>query len=332
LSENSPESETNPPELSENSPESETNPPPSETNPPEWVENSLKITDIGNIQFGGFGPIGPSYFKALLANLEETASNQLDLSDIFEWISTLEEISDPHLSSSNLSQLEFQEAGNFADNALIATPDSDFIPGIAGDNFIQELGGNDSLFGGEGNDIIQGNPGDNFIKAGNGNNWIHGGEGEDTLVGGTGVDVLYGNEGNDLIYAGVSNNFLYGNQGNDTLIGGEGNDVLYGGKGDDLLIGGDGDDWLFGDLGNDILMGGAGQDCFIIRKGAGVDLIVDFTEGEDLIGLAQGLTFNDLTFNQGNSGIFIYAGDELLAILNEVDISVINHDNFLWVG
>ncbi|WP_254566337.1 putative Ig domain-containing protein [Oscillatoria sp. HE19RPO] len=312
------ESETNPPELLETPPESETNPPElletppeSETNPLEWVENSLEITEIGFIQLQGFGPIGPSYFKALLAN---------------------EEISDSPLSSSHFIQLEFHEAEKSSNNTLIETSDSDLIQAIAGDNFIQELGGNDSLFGGEGHDIIQGNPGDDFIKAGNGTNWIHGGEGEDTLVGGTGVDILYGNEGNDLIYAGSGDNFLYGNQGNDTLIGGEGNDVLYGGKGDDLLIGGNEEDWLFGDLGNDILMGGEGPDRFIIRKDAGVDLIVDFTEGEDLIGLSQGLTFNDLTFNQGNNGLLIYAGDELLAILNEMDISVINPDNFFEVG
>jgi hypothetical protein len=317
------ESETNPPELLETPPESETEtesetnppelletPPESETNPLEWVENSLEITEIGNIQLQGFGPIGPSYFKAFFAN---------------------KEISDSPVYSSHISQLEFQEAGNSPNNFLKETSDSDLIQAIGGDDFIQDLGGNDSLFGGEGNDMIQGNPGDDFIKAGNGTNWIHGGEGQDTLVGGTGVDVLYGNEGNDLIYAGSGDNFLYGNQGNDTLMGGEGNDVLYGGKGDDLLIGGDGEDWLFGDLGNDILMGGEGPDRFIIRKSAGVDLIVDFTEGEDLIGLSEGLIFNDLTFNPGSNGLLIYTGDELLAILNEMDISVMNPDNFFEV-
>ncbi len=312
------ESENHPPESVENYLESENHPPESvenylesENHPPEWVENNLEITEIGFIKFQGFGPIGPSHFKALLANGE---------------------ISESPLSSSNFSQLEFPEAGNSPYNALTVSSDSDLIKAIAGDDFIQELGGNDSLFEGEGHDIIQGNLGDDFIKAGNGTNWIHGGEGQDTLVGGTGVDVLYGNEGNDLIYAGSGDNFLYGNQGNDTLMGGEGNDVLYGGKGDDLLIGGDGEDWLFGDLGNDILMGGEGPDRFIIRKSAGVDLIVDFTEGEDLIGLSEGLTFNDLTFNPGSNGLLIYTGDELLAILNEMDISVMNPDNFFEVG
>ncbi|MGL5192449.1 MAG: putative Ig domain-containing protein, partial [Chroococcales cyanobacterium] len=338
LSDNPPESETHPSEFSDNPPESETNPPESETNPPEsetnpseWVEPSLKINNIGPIQYQKIGPTGPAYFKKILATLEETSSYQIDLSDIFEWISTLEELSYPTLSSSNLSQLGFTAEGSYPDNCLISTPDSDFIQTIAGDNFIQGLGGNESLFGGEGNDIIQGNQGDDFIQSGYGTNWIHGGEGEDTIVGGPGVDVLYGNDGNDLIYAWGGNNFLYGNQGNDTLIGGDCHDVLYGGKGDDLLIGGDGEDWLFGDLGNDILIGGAGQDRFIIRKGAGVDLILDFTDGEDLIGLAEGLTFDDLTLIQENNSTLIYANDELLAILNGVNVADMNQQDFFTV-
>jgi hypothetical protein len=178
----------------------------------------------------------------------------------------------------------------------------------------------------------QGNPGNDLIKSDDGNNWIHGGQGDDTLVGGNGSDILYGHEGNDLIYAGDGTNFLYGNQGNDTLVGGEGDDVLYGGKDDDLLMGGAGNDWLFGDLGNDVLMGGEGQDRFIIGKGAGLDFIVDFTTGEDLIGLAEGLTWDDLTLMQGDNGTLIYAGNELLAILNGIEVSAINQQDFFAVG
>ena len=178
----------------------------------------------------------------------------------------------------------------------------------------------------------QRNPGDDFIKSAEGNNWIHGGLGNDTLVGGNGIDILYGNEGNDLIYAWEGTNFLYGNQGNDTLIGGDSHDVLFGGKDDDLLMGGAGNDWLFGDLGNDILMGGEGQDRFVIRKGAGVDFIVDFTTGEDLIGLAEGLTWDDITLIPGDNGALIYAGNELLAILNGVEVSAINQQDFFVVG
>ncbi|MCT7956023.1 calcium-binding protein, partial [Laspinema palackyanum] len=322
----------NNPEVSANNPEVSANNPEVSANNPEASENSLVITDIGNIQFRIFGPIGPYYFKEFLANAGGSASIEVNLSNIFESISTWKNLSLPPLSSSNLSPLEFPEEGNTNPNFLMGTPDSELIHASSGDNFIQGLGGDDSLFGGEGDDIIQGNQGNDFIKAGAGNHWIYGGKGEDTLVGGIGIDVLYGNDGNDFIYGGDGDNFLYGNQGNDTLIGGDGDEVLSGGKDDDLLIGGAGNDWLFGDLGNDLLIGGAGDDRFIIRKDAGVDWIVDFTDGEDLIGLAEGLTWDDLTFIQGNNSTSIYAGDELLAILNEVDISLINQDDFFGVG
>jgi len=39
-----------------------------------------------------------------------------------------------------------------------------------------------------------------------------------------------------------------------------------------------------------------------------VNLIIDFTDEEDLIGLAQGLNFNALTLNQENHSTWIYPG------------------------
>ncbi|MCT7967674.1 putative Ig domain-containing protein [Laspinema sp. D1] len=332
LTEDTPKLEANNPELTEDTPKLESNNPVLETNIPELKENSLLITDIGSLQFRTFGPIGPSYFKGFLANMGVSSSLEVNLSNIFEWIATLEELSPPPLSSSNLSQVKFAGEEKSSYNSLIGTPESDLIQANYGDNSLEGLGGNDSLFGGESNDIIQGNPGDDFIKAGSGINWFYGGEGDDTLVGASGIDILYGNEDNDLMYAGDGNNFLYGNQGNDTLVGEDGDDVFYGGKNDDLLIGGSGNDWLFGDLGNDVLLGGAGQDRFIIRQDTGPNLILDFTDGEDLIGLLEGLNWDDLTLIQGNNSTFIYAGDELLAILNEVDISLINQEDFFGVG
>lgn len=79
------------------------------------------------------------------------------------------------------------------------------------------------------------------------------------------------------------------------------------------------------------LIGGAGQDRFVIRQGAGVDFIVDFTDGEDLIGLAEGLTYNDLTLTQGSDGAQISVGNEVLAILNGVDIAVLDIQDFFEV-
>jgi len=82
---------------------------------------------------------------------------------------------------------------------------------------------------------------------------------------------------------------MFGNGGSDKLCGFEGNDTLNGGKGDDYLIGG---------LGNDILSGGIGRDRFVLTAGSGADLITDFTKGEDLLVLAGGLTFAQLSITQ----------------------------------
>ncbi|MGB9370077.1 MAG: S8 family serine peptidase [Xanthobacteraceae bacterium] len=76
----------------------------------------------------------------------------------------------------------------------------------------------------------------------------------------------------------------YGGDGNDTISGNAAGNTLYGGRGDDTLSGGAGDDRLHGGPGHDTLYGGAGDDQFWIdRPGDGVDLLADFTAGEDRI-------------------------------------------------
>ena len=84
----------------------------------------------------------------------------------------------------------------------------------------------------------------------------------------------------------ASNDLIFGNGGSDKLCGFEGNDTLNGGKGDDCLIGG---------LGNDILSGGLRRDRFVLTAGSDPALITDLTKGEDLLVLAIGLTFAQLS-------------------------------------
>ncbi|MGB3614497.1 MAG: hypothetical protein WBA10_11960, partial [Elainellaceae cyanobacterium] len=74
--------------------------------------------------------------------------------------------------------------------------------------------------------------------------------------------------------------------GDDIVLGGSGNDVLNGGGGDDLLDGG---------KGNDTYRGKGGRDTFVIQVGQGRDRILDFKAGVDVIGLAKGLVFEDLS-------------------------------------
>lgn len=137
-----------------------------------------------------------------------------------------------------------------------------------------------------------------------------------------------GGQGDDKVSGDAGDDLLYGDKGDDILSGGTENDLLYGGEGNDLLLGGDGTDFLFGEEGNDVLIGHAGIDYFAIQSGFGSDRVQDFTDGTDMIGLAGGLTFADLTITGNNSNTLISSGNELLATLTGIDVSLINNQDF----
>jgi len=148
-----------------------------------------------------------------------------------------------------------------------------------------------------------------------------------TQTGGSGDDTLTGTEGNDLLNGRRGNDSLIGNAGNDTLIGGNGKDFLVGSAGDDLLDGGNGTDTLRGGLGNDTLTGGNRQDIFVFADGEGIDTINDFELGTDKIGLAEGLTFGNLSF----AGNEILLGSDVLAVLIGVNTTTLTASNFVTV-
>jgi len=129
-----------------------------------------------------------------------------------------------------------------------------------------------------------------------------------------GDDQVYGLSGDDLLRGGEGNDILFGGAGADTLEGGAGNDVLVGGAGDDLLIGDD-------------PSGERGSDTFVLAAGQGTDTIVDFEVGTDLIGLAGGLSFGSLTFENET----IRFGNEVLATLTGVDTTTLDAASFISV-
>ena len=183
---------------------------------------------------------------------------------------------------------------NLTDNAdninLIAFPQ-------ASGSSIRALNGDDNITGTSARDVVNGNKGQDTLDGSGGNDFLRGGKDSDTLTGGSDDDVLNGNNGFDSIDGGV------------------GNDVVRGGRDNDILIGGTGDDFLVGDFGADSLTGGAGADVFVLRNDdntndglshastnlSEVDIIGDFTIVDgDRIGLNDGLTFADLTFEPAN--------------------------------
>jgi serralysin len=151
------------------------------------------------------------------------------------------------------------------------------------------------------------------------------------LVGDDANNTAFGLGGDDIIAGNGGNDTLSGGKGNDIISGGAGNDLLYGGKGDDNLNGGDGDDTLIGGLGADVLIGGAGRDLFVLGIGAGTDTIVDFKQGEDLIGLNKGLSFNQLRVTQADfsTTIQIASSGEVLASLLGIFSSPLTARDFI---
>ncbi len=231
--------------------------------------------------------------------------------------------------------------GDWGSDTLVGDQGNDTISGGNGNpNAPEGLNANDVIFGGDGTDVMDGNFGNDSLVSGSGDDVALGGKGDDILWGEAGKDMLMGdlgndtlcggddddllvgsngdpgntNDGNDLLCGGNGNDRLFGNEGNDTLNGGGDDDCLFAGKGDDLLIGCDGNDQLFGEEGRDTLMGGSGNDVFVLRQDTGTDLISDFVVGQDLIGLVD-LTYDDLTLADGSTGLEIWTGNTLLAIV-----------------
>lgn len=123
------------------------------------------------------------------------------------------------------------------------------------------------------------------------------------------ADVLGGQPGDDIIY---------GKQGGDRLYGGDGNDIIFGGKGRDFLYGGEGDNHL---------TGGKGKDVFVISTEADLNIITDFTPGDDLVVIddpaISGYVIPTPVEDFGYSHINLTYKGEAVAVVSNLDV---NHD------
>ncbi len=193
--------------------------------------------------------------------------------------------------------------------------DDSLIGGVGGDDGDEEF-----LSGGTGNDTLDGGEGFDILDGGSGQDLLNGGDDDDDLDGGTGSDTLNGDDGDDELDGGDDNDSLVGGAGDDILVGDsgleEGDDTLEGGEGDDDITGSLGNDILLGDAGEDVLSGGDGDntltggsdfDTFNFVSGElGDNVITDFTDDEDVIGLSGfGFTEVDdiieITVEDGNT-------------------------------
>jgi hypothetical protein len=164
--------------------------------------------------------------------------------------------------------------------------------------------------------------GNDFVRGSDSDERMNGNSGRDTLIGGCGSDTVRGGQDFDILYGECGSDILIGNRGDDYAYGGTENDFIRGGKGNDALVGESGNDLLIGDAGIDRLWGGEGRDLFVLRTEEGAtsgeigstqpppagtfndepvpaDFILDYNPAEgDVIGLASGLTRNDIVLSE----------------------------------
>ena len=188
------------------------------------------------------------------------------------------------------------------------------------------------VFGQEGEDFFIGTRQKDLFTGKSADEEIYGLGGNDRLQGNQGDDKIFGGDGNDRLWGDMASRIKAG--GDDTINGGAGDDVIRGGGGDDILFGNAGADYIRGDEGDDLIRGGGGddrlrgdfsrqsdgKDTFILSVMEGTDTIEDFGIGEDFIGLADGLSFEQLLITQlPGRRTLIEVADETLAILNNVN-------------
>ncbi|MEG4860387.1 calcium-binding protein [Microcoleus sp. K1-B6] len=156
------------------------------------------------------------------------------------------------------------------------------------------LDGNDTVDGSGASELILGNEGEDFLT---------GFAGNDSLFGGKGRDLLDGSDGDDCLSGGLDADLLTGEAGDDILFGGRGNDLLDGVDGNNTLVGGLGRDLLSCEFGNNLCVLGIDSATTDINSS---DAITGFVPDVDRIGLASGLTVNDIVLEPVQDVTFTY--------------------------
>ncbi|PSB17959.1 hypothetical protein C7B76_08930 [filamentous cyanobacterium CCP2] len=128
------------------------------------------------------------------------------------------------------------------------------------------------------------------------------------------------------------NGIIDGRGGHDDLSGKGGDDVLCGGLGNDTMQGGRGNDITWGGRGNDVHIGGAGSDVFVLDKTKGVDVIRDYKDGVDRIGLVEGLSFEDLSIRKEKRNVGIYLGQQKLGMIEKIRPQLLDESDFVQVN
>ena len=188
--------------------------------------------------------------------------------------------------------------------------------------FIANLSTSETDIGDSGSGVLIDTPGSND------NDEIIGTDNDDFFEVFDGDDIVNAGKGSDLIEAGSGDDKVRAGDGNDILNGDMGDDILNGGQHFDRIFGGDGNDVLIGNDGTDILNGGDGKDLFYLQGNVvKTDWIQDFDPNADCIGLADGLSQDNIDIT-GEVNSFINYNGDLIAVLLNVNPNELTDKNF----
>ena len=287
----------------------------------EEVENQFIPQDIKNdwsnkvdVSFGVFNQPHPRLDEELgdmtPAILESTLTNALNTGDEYVWLYAEQ---DSWLTPGGVGQAWIDATAQAQNNSNGFSPENSPSPNPSPSNSGITFGTNDrdNLFGTDNSDNLDGLAGNDRLEGRGGSDRIDGDKGFDTLVGGSGDDTIIGDDGGDVLEGGNNNDILFGNSGYDRLFGQQGRDRLVGGKGLDTLV------------------GGGGSDSFVLKADSGADTIVDFQNGEDVIILAGGLQYGNLSFSFVDGNTVIKNNQETLATLLEINPEAIDRNDFV---
>ncbi len=222
--------------------------------------------------------------------------------------------------------------GRGADTLLLGTGADEVFGEEGNDTFSarhDELGAGDRIFGGEGtadklvvtsNGLLDLTLLDAFVGVEQVTLQV-----EQTAIG-SDANILWNGRGG-------AEDFTLG-AGRDLVKAGHGNDIVRGGDGADILLGHTGNDRLIGQAGTDRMKGGSGDDVIVATVGSGLDIVYDFTVGEDKVDVS-GLGFTDFEIEvgsiwrtvNGKALMEMGGGDRLLLV--GVDHTTLTADDFI---
>jgi len=109
------------------------------------------------------------------------------------------------------------------------------------------------------------------------------------------------------------------------------NDPLTGNAENDILTGDTANNILNGELTNDPLTGDSNSNVFALQPGGENNVIAEFEDGIDFLGLANGVTFEQLAITPGDGATLINLNGQPLASLTGVEASNISQEDFILI-